>query len=315
MATQPTPKPTDPSFLDTLRREAGAFGSAVNPINLISGAYHAAADPARAGEDADFENKIGPTGRLIDRAILQPTVNAVKDYAGGKVSIDDALQNAPEALGGGGAATVLGRIAKSAGGAAATETAPVKPTLSPSGEIAWPESYKNPPAGGGGNYTATDLTALKQRMGLDNAPSEMPQTLRDATGLERRVQARPQVMNASELEEAIRNRKPAMTPFDMTQGAMDTIKNDPFMPKHPSEMMQGGHAGGGVASVEELSRPGSNYVVGKQGALTYHGKSFAPESTPIGSAHVTVMPDGNFRVNEGNLTPTMSNALRMGLTK
>jgi hypothetical protein len=78
---------------------------------------------------------------------------------------------------------------------------------------------------------------------------------------------------------------------------------------------QGGHAGNGVSSVEELSRPGSNYVVSKQGKLTYHGKSFAPEETPVGGAHVTVLPNGEFRVNEGTLSPAMTTALKNGLKK
>lgn len=73
---------------------------------------------------------------------------------------------------------------------------------------------------------------------------------------------------------------------------------------------QGGHAGGGVSSVEELSRPGKNYIVTKTGRITYHGKSFAPEETPIGGAHVTVKPNGDFQVNEGVLTEAMKTALK-----
>lgn len=64
-----------------------------------------------------------------------------------------------------------------------------------------------------------------------------------------------------------------------------------------------------MSSVEELSRPGKHYVVGKMGDLTYHGKSFAPEATPTGKAHVTVLPDGTLRVNEGHLTQTGRAAL------
>jgi hypothetical protein len=120
------------------------------------------------------------------------------------------------------------------------------PKLQANGEITWPDSYKNPPQGGGGNYTASDLDILKKRMGIDTAP-------------------------------------------------------------------QGGHAGGGVASVEELARPGKNYVVKPDGRLTYHGKAFAPEETPKGAAHVTVLPDGTFRVNEGDLTPAMRKALERGI--
>jgi hypothetical protein len=74
---------------------------------------------------------------------------------------------------------------------------------------------------------------------------------------------------------------------------------------------QGGHAGGKVASEEELARPGNNYVVKKDGSLTYHGKAFAPEDTPAGAAHVTVLPSGELRVNEG----TLSDAGRKALEK
>lgn len=80
--------------------------------------------------------------------------------------------------------------------------------------------------------------------------------------------------------------------------------------------LQGGHAGGGVNSIEEISRPGTNYVVSKSGQLTYHGKSFAPESTPAGASHVTVLPDGQIRVNEGpQLTPAQVFSIRRALPK
>lgn len=77
------------------------------------------------------------------------------------------------------------------------------------------------------------------------------------------------------------------------------------------DVAQGGHAGGGVSSVEELNRPGTNYVVSKSGQLTYHGKSFAPESTPDGASHVTALPDGTYRVNAGpELNAAQTNALK-----
>ena len=53
-------------------------------------------------------------------------------------------------------------------------------------------------------------------------------------------------------------------------------------------------------------------MVSPQGKLTFHGKAFAPETTPKGSAHVTVLPGGALRVNEGTLTPTMEKALKNG---
>lgn len=80
----------------------------------------------------------------------------------------------------------------------------------------------------------------------------------------------------------------------------------------PVEAEQGGHAGGGVSSVEELSRPGTNYVVSPSGTLSYHGKAFAPESTPSGASHVTALPDGTLRVNAG---PKLTAAQEMSLRK
>lgn len=200
-------------------------------------------------------------------------------------------------------------VPKSLGAAAAEPSGtPVpdilKPALNAAGEVTWPDSYKNPPKGGGGNYGPSDLDALKKRMGLTSE-----------VGAERRTNPRNVLMSPAEIEAAIKNRMPVTTPFDMTEGANETIKNDPLMPRHPSELLQGGHAGNGVSSVEELSRPGANYVVDGHGKLTFHGKSFAPEETPVGSAHVTVLPDGELRINEGNLTPQMTAALRDGLKK
>ena len=68
-----------------------------------------------------------------------------------------------------------------------------------------------------------------------------------------------------------------------------------------------------ASRVEELNRPGRNYIVKKNGPLTYHGKSFAPEETPADATHVTVLPDGSYRINAGNdLNPSQQAALRSG---
>ena len=78
---------------------------------------------------------------------------------------------------------------------------------------------------------------------------------------------------------------------------------------------QGGHAGGGISSEEELSRPGKHYIVKANGDLTYHGKSYAPEETPRGAAHVTVKPNGEFQVNEGTLSDAGRKALEKAVGK
>lgn len=139
--------------------------------------------------------------------------------------------------------------------------------------------------------------------------AEVPGALREQIpDLNRRTTNRT-LMTPQELEAGIQGRKPVRTPFDVTEGANSTINRDRNMPAFP----QGGHAGGGVSSVEELARPGKNYVVPQSGPPTYHGKSFAPESTPRGAAHVTVMPNGELRVNAGTLTPSMERSLRTAL--
>jgi hypothetical protein len=77
---------------------------------------------------------------------------------------------------------------------------------------------------------------------------------------------------------------------------------------------QGGHAGGGVNSVEELARPGINYTVGKGGNIGYQGKAFDPGATPSGGVHVTVMPNGDYRINAGqDLSPMQKFALQRAL--
>lgn len=94
----------------------------------------------------------------------------------------------------------------------------------------------------------------------------------------------------------------------------DFKSSKPAIAGFPAETAeQGGHAGQGVTSIEELSRPGVNYVVSKGGQVTYHGKQFAPESVPSGGAHVTVLPDGKLRVNSGMLSDSQKAALERAL--
>lgn len=67
-------------------------------------------------------------------------------------------------------------------------------------------------------------------------------------------------------------------------------------------------------SQEELSRQGKNYVVSNTGQVTYHGKQFDPGSTSSGSTHVTVLPSGEIRVNQGQqLTPLQQKKLQQAL--
>jgi len=70
-------------------------------LGAPSALYHAAADPETSEESErfgkGFEKKIGPTGRLIDRMVVQPIMNAGEDYASGKVTPKKALSVLPEA--------------------------------------------------------------------------------------------------------------------------------------------------------------------------------------------------------------------------
>jgi hypothetical protein len=62
---------------------------------------------------------------------------------------------------------------------------------------------------------------------------------RSVEATERRETPRPATMSPTEIEDAIKNRKPVHTPFDVTEGANETIKRDTEMPKHPGEPAQG----------------------------------------------------------------------------
>ena len=53
------------------------------------------------------------------------------------------------------------------------------------------------------------------------------------TGEERRAGARPTI-SATELEDAIKNRRPINNPFDQTEGARATMNRDPNIPQHAS---------------------------------------------------------------------------------
>jgi predicted GNAT family acetyltransferase len=74
---------------------------------------------------------------------------------------------------------------------------------------------------------SVNLKALKERMDFEGTGNY--------TGEERRGTER-KTMNATELEDAIKNRKPINTPFNDTEGARETINRDQNMPKHPAEL-------------------------------------------------------------------------------
>lgn len=65
---------------------------------------------------------------------------------------------------------------------------------------------------------------------------------------------------------------------------------------------QGGHAGGGVASVEELNRPGRFVKISRSGAPTDQVKTPDFNLGP-GEAGYQVMPDGTYKLKAGQETP------------
>ena len=133
--------------------------------------------------------------------------------------------------------------------------------------------------------------------------------------IERRGPGRSALATPTEVEKRMKTAPAtARNIVDDTEGANATIARDVDRlvgPARPGEPVQihGGHAGGGAASAEELARPGQHFIVTKNGVLNAEGKAFRPESTPSGGVHVTRMSDGTFKVNEGEITPTIRKAL------
>ncbi len=139
--------------LPVLGREVGAAGQTI--ASLPKALYQAASAPETPEESArygkGFESKIGPTGRLIDRTTVQPLVNAIDDYKNGRVSWDDVLSVAPEALGGASGAVVTGKAATSLGKAAGVlgeNKSPVQETADDQPDV----SYRQKERGENGNY-------------------------------------------------------------------------------------------------------------------------------------------------------------------
>jgi hypothetical protein len=72
---------------------------------------------------------------------------------------------------------------------------------------------------------------------------------------------------------------------------------------------QGGHAGGGVASVEELSRPGRFVKISRSGIPTDQGK--VPDfNLGAGEAGYQVKPDGTFELKAGQETPATNRGVK-----
>lgn len=73
---------------------------------------------------------------------------------------------------------------------------------------------------------------------------------------------------------------------------------------------QGGHAGGGVASEEELARPGRFVKINRSGMPTDIGKSPDFGELKPGEAGYQVMPNGTFELRAGQQSPTTDAAMQ-----
>jgi hypothetical protein len=78
----------------------------------------------------------------------------------------------------------------------------------------------------------------------------------------------------------------------------------------PEETPQGGHAGGGVVSLEELNRPGHFVKISRSGMPTYFGKSPDVGELKPGEAFYQVKPDGSFELRAGQETPLTKEAVQ-----
>lgn len=80
-------------------------------------------------------------------------------------------------------------------------------------------------------------------------------------------------------------------------------KYAPELTPEPEIAPQGGHAGGGVSSVEELNRPGRFVKISKSGMPTDQNK--VPDfNLKPGEAGYQVMPDGTHKLVDGSETPS-----------
>ena len=125
-------------------------------------------------------------------------------------------------------------------------------------------------------------------------PGEAPKAKEEPAyeGEERREAPRPATMSPTEIENAMKNRKPVHTPFDVTEGAMETIKRDEAMPKHPAEeaaakpVLPKEEPTGYAAKKEELVPAGAEGREPVKSAAEYH---------PAVQEQVTALPDEKLR--------------------
>ena len=122
--------------------------------------------------------------------------------------------------------------------------------------------------------------------------SETKETPEEYKGEERRENARPATMTPTEIEEAMKNRKPVHTPFDVTQGAMDTIKRDKDLPKSPAEEFSENTA---APKSEPTGYKAKNEEVVPTGAEGREAAKSAEEYHPAVEQKVNELSDENLK--------------------
>lgn len=176
-----------------------------------------------------------------------------------------------------------------------------------------PTEQRPPSSGGGviGQRTAKPRTPGEPlQQGFNSQPAEdlgyaARQNTEATQGTMPRSDRRVRVRTADELQTQ-QYFKQARTELGEDASSDDVMARVAELKSPKGKAMaagQGGHAGNGVASEEEINRPGVNVTFDKTGKPTYHGKAFAPEATQPGHVHATVFNDGTFRVNEGTPNP------------
>ncbi len=127
----------------------------------------------------------------------------------------------------------------------------------------------------------------------------------ELTGPERRIQPRSKLLSADELQRGIEQRVPVRTPFDDTEGAMDTINRD--IERRVPKPVATNASGESSASLENINRVASNKA---KGLKTYRLNSLTGNATPIlptdavdwhptGAEHkITVDKNGNIEILE-----------------
>jgi len=282
---------------ETLYREGKAAGESI--ANLPFAAYHAAADPETEEEaqkyGKGFESKIGPTGRLIDRMVVQPTANAIEDYASGRVTPEAALSVAPEAIGGAAGSVVLAKAISAAnkpsGGVTMSEPAPAPTPAEP--------------------MTETQRTAEAYLRRTKAAAPEVSPIGRESEGVAERFDKQPEAPATDEDINAFLKKH-----FGDSVPRVQIVEGTPAKPATTAEVNEAANQ-----AVDEIrSKPGykPDYTLGKARA-TGNGNIEHPilkDGKPIGIVNATIDSGGRATINwvgDENMNPDGNLSNKLGL--